>query len=265
MLHACWNAIAKAVEDRVVIFAWIGVFLLAIGAIGLLFTGFPVRQAVPYAVASSVIHIAYDLALMNAYRRGPFNQMYPVARGTAPLLVALGAAIFVGEDPSGFALAGIIVLCGGLMSLALSSGRLVRGEMPALGAALLTGLTIACYTLVDGLGVRESHHPFSYMALLFLLQGPVFLVIAARQRSTAIWRSGRIAALGLIAGVLTAVAYGAVLWAQARAPLAQVAALRETGVVSAAIVGALFFKEGFGYRRLIAAVLVAGGIVLISL
>ncbi len=264
VLHAVWNAITKSFEDRLMVFAWIGAALTVSGGAALPFTGLPGRAAVEFAVASVAIHVVYDLALMHAYRLGAFNQMYPIARGTSPLVVALGAALFAREHLGGVPLAGVLILGGGLMSLALSSGRLERSELPAVIAAVATGLTIALYSLVDGLGVRHSVDPFAYMAFLFLLEGPVFLLVAAR-RPWREWTENRIARRGLLAGFLTVAAYGAVLWAQTRAPLAEVAALRETGVISAAVIGALFLKEGFGYRRLGAAVVVALGIVLISL
>lgn len=264
VLHAVWNAITKSFEDRLMVFAWIGAALTLSGAVALPFTGLPGRAATEFAVASAAIHVVYDLALMNAYRRGAFNQMYPIARGTSPLVVALGAALFAGEHLGGLPLAGVLILGGGLMSLALSSGRLERSELPAVLAAVATGLTIAVYSLVDGLGVRRSVDPFAYMALLFVLEGPVFLLVAAR-RPWREWTENRIATRGLLSGFLSVAAYGAVLWAQTRAPLAEVAALRETGVISAAVIGALFFKERFGYRRLGAAAVVALGIVLISL
>lgn len=265
VLHAVWNAILKHSSDRLVAFAWIGVALVVSAPIALGLTGLPASSAIIFAVVSAVIHIGYDFALMNAYRLGSFNQMYPVARGTSPLLVALGAFVFVGEAPSALALAGIVVLAAGLMSLALSSGRLVRSELPALGAALLTGLTIAAYSLVDGVGVRHAGNAISYTALVFLLEGPIFIVAAVLFRSPADWVKGGIAWRGMVAGLLSTVAYGAVIWAQLRAPLAEVSALRETGVISAAVIGAVFFKEGFGYRRLGAAVVVALGIVLIAI
>ncbi|MHB1986485.1 MAG: EamA family transporter [Acidimicrobiales bacterium] len=265
VLHAVWNAVTKAIEDRLIVFAWIGVALTVSGAVALPFTGLPARAALFFLIASVGIHVVYDLALINAYRLGSFNQMYPLARGTAPLLVAFGAAVLAGEHLGGVALAGVIVLAGGLVSLVFSAGRLDQSELPGLAAAILTGVTIAAYSLVDGLGVRRSHGAFAYMALLCLLEGPVFIAVVAGRRSPREWVHDRIALRGLSAGFLSVIAYGAVLWAQARAPLAEVAALRETGVISAAIIGALFFKEGFGYRRLGAAVLVALGVVLMSL
>lgn len=265
VLHAVWNAIAKAIDDRLLVFAWIGVALTISGGIALLLTGLPARAALIFALASTVVHVGYDLALMNAYRLGAFNQMYPVARGTSPLVVTGGAALLANEHPGGLELAGVVILAAGLVSLALSAGRIDRSELPALGAALLTGLAIAGYSLVDGLGVRRSGGAFSYMALLFVLEGPVFIAVAAVRRRPSQWARDRIAARGLLAGFLVVGAYGAVVWAQSQAPLAEVAALRETGVISAAVIGAVFLREGFGYRRIAAAVVVALGIVLIGL
>jgi drug/metabolite transporter (DMT)-like permease len=263
-LHAVWNAIAKSVTDRVVVFALIGVAATLGGGAVLALTGLPYRTAIGFAVVSAVIHIGYDLGLMSSYRLGAFNQVYPIARGTSPLLVALGAYVLVGEHLGAIPLAGIAILAAGLASLALSSGRLTRSELPAIGAAVLTGVAIAAYTVVDGLGVRRAHDPLAYAGLLFLLQGPVFPVVAAFRRPGLTWLTGSTAVKGLLAGGLSLIAYGIVLWAQTRAPLAEVAAIRETSVVFAALIGMKLFAERFGTRRLAAAVLVAAGIVLIS-
>jgi drug/metabolite transporter (DMT)-like permease len=149
-------------------FAWIGIASAVTGGVVLLATGLPATEVVPFAVVSAAIHIAYNLALMNSYRLGAFNQTYPIARGTSPLVVAVGAYFLAGEHLSIVALAGIATLAAGLMSLALSAGRLTRGDLPAVGAAVLTGLTIAGYTLVDGLGVRRAGDPWAYTALLFV-------------------------------------------------------------------------------------------------
>jgi drug/metabolite transporter (DMT)-like permease len=263
-LHAVWNAIAKSVTDRMVVFALIGVAATLGGGAVLALTGLPYRAAIGFAVVSAVIHIGYDLGLMSSYRLGAFNQVYPIARGTSPLLVALGAYVLVGEHLGAIPLAGIAILAAGLASLALSSGRLTRSELPAIGSAVITGVAIAAYTVVDGLGVRRAHDPLAYAGLLFLLQGPVFPVVAALRRPGLTWLTGPTAAKGLLAGGLSLIAYGIVLWAQTRAPLAEVAAIRETSVVFAALIGMKLFAERFGTRRLAAAVLVAAGIVLIS-
>jgi drug/metabolite transporter (DMT)-like permease len=264
-LHACWNAIAKQVSDRMMAFAWIGATSMVAGGVMLAVTGLPARPAIGFAITSAVIHVGYELALMNSYRLGAFNQTYPIARGTSPLVVAVGAYFLVGEHLGLAALAGVVTLAVGLMSLALSSGRLSRGDLPAVGAALLTGLTIASYTIVDGLGVRHSRDAWAYTGLLFLLMGPPMLVVAAVRRPLTAWRDTATAGRGVVAGLLSVLAYGVVLWAQTRAPLAEVAAIRETSVVFAALIGVAVLGEDFGRRRVAAAVVIATGIVLIGI
>jgi drug/metabolite transporter (DMT)-like permease len=263
-LHAVWNAIAKQLDDRLMAFAVMGVSLTLAGGLAVAVTGLPGRAAVMFAVASAVIHIGYDLGLMNSYRLGAFNQVYPIARGTSPLVVAAGAYLFAGERLGAVPLAGVAILAFGLMSLALSAGRPSRSELPAVAVAVLTGLTIASYTVVDGLGVRAAHDPYSYTGLMFALQGPLFPLIAAFRRPPGQWRDPAVAWRGLLAGALSVLAYGIVLWAQSRAPLAEVAAIRETSVIFAAIIGMVFLKERFGARRIAAAAVVATGIVLIG-
>jgi drug/metabolite transporter (DMT)-like permease len=263
-LHAAWNAIAKYLDDRLAAFALIGVASTLGGGIVLALTGLPYRASIGFAVASAAIHIGYELALMSSYRLGAFNQVYPIARGTSPLLVAFSAYFLVHEHLGAIPLAGVAILATGLVSLALSSGRLAGSDLPAVAMAVLTGLAIAGYTVVDGLGVRRSHDPYAYAALLFLMMGPVLPVVAAFKRRTVSWLTGPGAARGLLAGALSLLAYGIVLWAQTRAPLAEVAAIRETSVVFAALIGMRLFAEGFGTRRVAAAVLVAAGIVLIG-
>jgi len=264
VLHASWNAIVKDIDDLLLAFGLVGVVMTLGGGIGLVVTGLPFRNAIPFVLGSVVIHVAYQLGLMRSYRLGAFNQTYPIARGTSPLVVAVGGYFLASEHLGPGPLTGVIVLAVGLMSLAFSSGRLSRADFPAVAAAVLTGLTIAGYTLVDGLGVRRAHDPFAYTYLLFLVQGPVFPALVLGRRPLAVWRDLSTVARGLSAGLLALVAYGAVLWAQTRAPLAEVAALRETSVISAAVIGVLCFKERFGSRRLVAALLVAAGIALIA-
>lgn len=263
-LHASWNAITKQLQDRLMAFAMIGLAATAAGGLMLLATGWPVRAAIPFALASAVLHVSYEIGLMNAYRLGAFNQTYPIARGTSPLLVAAGAYLVAGERPGTAQLAGVVVLAAGLIGLAVSAGRLTREEAPAVAAALITGLAIAAYSLLDGLGVRRAHDPYAYAGLLFLAQGPALPLAALVRRPASAWRDARAVTRAAGAGVLSLAAYGAVLWAQTRAPLAEVAALREASVISAALIGMLCFHERLGRRRTIAAVVVAAGIVLIA-
>jgi drug/metabolite transporter (DMT)-like permease len=266
VLHATWNAMAKAIEDQLMAFGLLGGSAALVAGAALPFTGLPARAALGYAVASAVIHVAYNLSLMRSYRLGAFGQTYPLARGTSPLLVAVGAAIFAHEGLGALQLAGVATVAGALVALILAGGRSARPGRPATVAAVLTGVAIASYTVVDGLGVRHAGNSFAYIALLFVLEGPVLAVAAGWcRRHDPAWRSWPTVAAGLGAGLLSLVAYGIVIWAQTHGPLAVVSALRETSVISGAVIAVVFFHERFGWRRVPPAVAVVAGIVLINL
>jgi drug/metabolite transporter (DMT)-like permease len=266
VLHATWNAIASVIKDKLVAFGLIGLSQTVAAAVCLPVTGMPRSSALAFVCASALIHVAYTYALLHSYRLGDFGRAYPLARGTSPLLVAVGAWFLADEHLAAVQIAGISLVAGALIAIVFAGGRLARTDVPATLAALLTGVTIAAYTVLDGLGVRHAHNPLGYIALLFLLQGPVLTVISGillRHQLTNL-APGDVRA-GLIAGALSLVAYGIVIWAQTHGPLALVSALRETSVISAALIAALLFHEPLGRRRLGPAIAVAAGIVLISI
>lgn len=265
VVHAVWNAIASVIKEKFVAFGLIGVTEAVVAVICLPLTGLPRSAALAYVGASALIHVGYTYALLHSYRLGDFGRAYPLARGTSPLLVAVGAWFLAGEHLAAVQIAGISVVAASLFAIVFAGGRLTRADVPATVAALLTGVTIAGYTVLDGLGVRHSGNAFGYIALLFLLQGPVVAAIAAaslRHRLGTVSRSDVPA--GLAAGALSLVAYGMVIWAQTHGPLALVSALRETSVITAALIATLLFHEPLGRRRLGPAVAVVAGIILIS-
>ncbi len=266
VLHATWNAIAKTIPDQFVASGLIGLGCAIVSAILLPFAGLPHSAALPYVLCSTALHVGYTFALMQSYRLGDFGHTYPLARGTSPLLVAAGAWIFAGQRLGGVQLAGVVVVAVALMGLVFAGGRLSREDLPGTAVALLVGVSIAGYTIVDGLGVRHAHNSYGYIALLFVLQGPVLALSGfAFSRRDPAWRSVRTLRLGLFAGVISVAAYGIVIWAQDHGPFALVSALRETSVISAAIIAALVFHERFGWRRLPPAIAVVVGIVLMNL
>jgi drug/metabolite transporter (DMT)-like permease len=265
VLHATWNAMAKAIEDQLVAFGLLGGSAAVVAGVALPFTGLPAGASVGYAVVSAVIHVGYNLSLMRSYRLGDFGQTYPLARGTSPLLVAVGALVFAHEGLGPLQLAGVATVAGALVALVLTGGRRSRPGTAATLAAVLTGVAIATYTVVDGLGVRHAGNSFAYIALLFVLQGPVLAVAAGWcRRDDPAWRSWPTVTAGLGAGVLSLAAYGIVIWAQTRGPLAVVSALRETSVISGSLIAVVVFHERFGWRRVPPAVAVVAGIVLIN-
>lgn len=261
--HAIWNAIAHGIKDQTLAFALIGVGGIVVAIPLVIITAAPRPDCWPYLAASIVIHVFYNLLLMRCYRLGEFGQVYPLARGTSPLVVTILAAIFVHEHLALPQIAGVLVVSAGLAALVLAGRRPSRA---AFLAAVGTGLTIAAYTTVDGVGVRLSHSPIGYIGWLMLLESlgvPMFALI--RRRNVLLKQRPKVLLSGLAAGALSVLAYGLVLWAQTRGALAPIAALRETSVIFGAIIATLVFREPFGRTRIGATVLVAVGIVVLNL
>jgi len=265
LLHAVWNAMAKSVKDHLVGFVALE---LAAGALCLALLPVvpaPARAAWPYLAASAVLHVAYATFLLQSYRVGDLNQVYPIARGTAPMVVAVLAVPSAHEHLGALQLAGVLAVGVGLVSLANVREWMTTGRPPTLVFAFTTGLLIAAYSVIDGLGVRRAGNAMGYAVWLILAEAlpiPLYAFLAHRDRLRAAWSTTWLRAGS--GGLLSFAAYAIVLWAQTRGSLAAVAALRETGVIAAAGIGTLFFGEQFGRRRIVAAALVAAGVALIK-
>jgi len=263
-MHAVWNALVKVNGDRlmtmVVVIGTTGLlapFLLLLGPS-------PELESWPYILASVILNNIYFLFLIEAYRVGDFSHAYPLARGSAPLLVALGAMFFGGEFLGMGEIFGIALVSVGIMSLIWGRGNKL-GWGPIV-YPLLTGLMIATYTVVDGVGVRLSGNPFGYVGWLFILSPLPLCVIALVRRGTEVfpflrsqWRKG------VIGGFLNMASYGLAIWALSFTTMAHVSALRETSVVIAALIGSRVLGEAFGRKRLISAIIVFVGVVSINL
>jgi drug/metabolite transporter (DMT)-like permease len=261
--HAAWNAIAHGIKDQMLAFALIGVGGILASIPLVIIAATPRHDCWPYLLGSVAIHVFYVLLLMRCYRYGEFSQVYPLARGTSPLVVTVLAAIFVHERPSLTQVAGVLVVSAGL-ALLVFAGR--RPGRAAFLAAVGTGLTIAAYTTVDGVGVRLSASPVGYIGWLVLLESlcvPMFALL--RRREALRKQPPRILLSGVAGGALSVLAYGLVLWAQTKGALAPIAALRETSIIFGAIIGTLVFREPFGRSRIAATILTVGGIVLLNL
>lgn len=263
--HAAWNAIAHHIDDKVVGFALLGIGG-GVPAIGLIVAApMPKAESWPYLLASVVIHIAYTLLLMRSYQLGDFNQAYPLARGTSPLVVTVLAAIFVGEVPSPLVLTGVIVVSIGLGSLVFAGGPPGREDLPAVAAAIATGLAIATYSTIDGVGVRASGSAAGYTGWLLIAHSSLMITYAAMRRGPALLGLVRPhLGLGSLGGGLGVLAYGLVLWAQTRGALAPIAALRESSIIVGSLIGVMIFRERFGGARIVATIVVFSGIVLIT-
>ncbi|MDI2131041.1 EamA family transporter [Yinghuangia seranimata] len=265
VMHATWNALAHGMKDKLVGFTLMNIAYTACSAVLVCLVPLPHAAAWPYIAASAVLHVAYQALLLRAYELGDFGQMYPIARGTAPLLVAVVSATVLAEPLSPGTAAGVLVVSCGLVGLAFEDGLPRRAQLPALGAAAGTGVVIAAYTVVDGTGGRESGTVVGYLAWMFLCHAPLLILSARARRGRALAGQLRPALVpGLVGGVLSLIAYGVVIWAQTHGNLATVAALRETSILFAAVIGTVVFRERLGYLRLTAGAAVLTGVAVLA-
>lgn len=264
VLHAIWNAITKNHRDQYASFALLNMGMGIFSWIALPFVGVAPSQSWPYVGASVCSHIGYELFLMGAYKRGDFSKSYPIARGIAPLLVSLGGFFFASEHLHPLALVGVVVIVIGITSLAGTWGAGLAARR-ATYWALGSGVAIAFYTVIDGLGVRSAHNSFSFGATLFAIQSTIWVGTVILRSGFSWWPTPREASTVICGGILSMVGYATVLWAQLHAPFGLVSALRETGVFWAAVIGVFFFKDGKMARIILPAIAVCSGIVLLSL
>ena len=263
VIHASWNATLKSGGDRFADLAIMGLGGMLLGAAIIGWRGLPPAVAWPFLLGSSLVHIVYWTALSRGYASGDLSHVYTIARGLAPLLVTLGGALWVGEQPSPAALAGILLVSLGIAAIGLTR----HASIAATGWACLTGLTISIYSLLDALGARASGDAITYMGLsAFATFLPTTAYGFWRRGSKPLRANlrGRAPQL-LAAGAMTVIGFGLALWAQTIAPIAYVTALRETSVVFGAAIAALLLREPVSRRRWLGAVVVAAGATVLAL
>ncbi len=257
LLHASWNALLKGGGDGLWSMTVMGVATAIACAVALPFLPWPLRASWPFIAASALLHVGYNAFLIRAYRSGDFGSAYPIARGSSPMLVTLGAALTAGESPTLLNVAGILLVSIGIISLAFSRQTAAgNGIFYALG----TGVFIAAYSVTDGIGGRLSGNAIAYTLWMCLLWGatalPVYLLMRPGQD---LWRGTRVTGLAAIGGIVSVAAYGIVIFAMTRAPMGSVSALRETSVLFAIVLGRLFFAEPLTARRIVSALVIAAG------
>lgn len=260
-LHAGWNTLLRGGADRLWSMSVINIAVGGLAVVGVAIFGLPARESWPFVVVSGVLHLLYNALLVLTYRSGDLGQTYPIARGSSPALVSLGAAVFAREYPDGIAVLGILLVSAGILSLAPQRGGLDRASLLA---ALATGVSIAAYTLVDGLGVRVSGDWLAYTCAMFCfhLALPAWLVW---RRGFAGLRAPRLEFAKALGGGVTSIgAYGLVIWAMQLGAMGAVSALRETSVVFAAVLGWLFLGERLSVARVASCLVIAAGAALIG-
>ena len=265
-MHAGWNVMVKLRLDRFLSLFLIQSLMGVMGLAMLLVFAFPSAPSLPYALTSGMLHTGYNIFLARSYRTGDLSQVYPIARGTAPLLTLLITWFVAGEQTGLAGVAGVGVLVSGIWMVSLVGRRTVRLDGLTLAFALGTSVFIAAYTVVDGLGGRVSGSPSGYTAVVFILDA-VFLstTVLMTRGSTAIaavapyWKSGAVGA------VLSASAYWIVIWAMSHAHISAVAALRETSILFVIFMSARLLKEQLNWLRIAGGILVVVGAVALRL
>ncbi|CAM5468776.1 drug/metabolite transporter (DMT)-like permease [Aquamicrobium terrae] len=264
-MHASWNALVKVHLDRFLSVTQLTLGMAAMALAAAPFVEFPKAEVWPWIAASVCFHMGYKLCLIGAYKAGDLAQTYPLARGTAPLLAALGGIFIVSEVPGPFAILGIVLLSAGTLVMSFRGGRhLEKLNRHAVGFALATSLFIASYTLSDGSGARLAASASSYAVWLFICDGVWSLVLCLAVRGTSCLRPmARDWKSGLVTGVLSGGAYWIVMWAMTKAPIASVASLRETSILFAMMISVFALGEKMtGWRGAAALSIVAGVVAL---
>lgn len=263
-MHAGWNVLVKLKLDRFLSMFLINSFMAMMGLMMLAIFPWPAAASIPYAVVSGVLHLGYNLFLVRSYRTGDLSQVYPIARGTAPLLTLLVTWFAVHERIALAGAAGIGVLVAGIWLVSLGGRGRLRLDGMTLFFALGTSVFIAAYSVVDGLGGRASGSPSAYAALLFVLDGVLLAVIAFVSRGPAILRDvAPYWVSGLMGALLSGGAYWIVIWAMTEAPIAAVAALRETSIFFVVLLSVRVLKETVTLTRIGGALMIVAGAILL--
>ncbi|MBF7982034.1 MULTISPECIES: DMT family transporter [Rahnella] len=257
LLHASWNALLRGGSDRLWSMTIMCVAIACSCVIIAPFLPLPTGESVKYAVLSALLHVGYNLCLVRSYQSGDLGKTYPIARGSSPLMVTFGAAIFAGEKIVSTTFVGIGLISSGIMLLAIRSPKVPVRDLKF---PLATGAFIAAYSVVDGLGVRVSGNSFSYTVWMSMLWGalmPVFFIILRDKKSLLRWRPGLFGAA--VGGLVSLLAYGLIIYAMMAAPMGGVSALRETSVLFAVVLGYLFLGEKLTLRKMLACTVIVIG------
>jgi drug/metabolite transporter (DMT)-like permease len=260
LMHAGWNAMLHGSKDRYLSMSWISLAMSVSAAVAIYFLPPPAAASWPYMAISGVVHVMYNLFLVKAYETGDLGIAYPIARGSSPLLVTFGAMLFANENLTLLHALGTLLVSGGIMWLALQRGRITRR---GLATAFLTGATIAFYTVIDGMGVRQAGATTlaaaSYTAWLFSLFFLTPAIYIARNGIAALRAPVKDIAAYATGGLVSAGAYGIVIWAMQSGAMGALSALRETSVLFAALLGRAFLDERLNAGKMFACLMIVLG------
>jgi len=264
-LHAVWNAMVKNEDNKYLAVTAIVLGHVPISVLIILLTPIPSVESIPFIILSALLHIGYEWYLLSAYRFGDLTKVYPIARGTAPILITIVSLIFLGVALSNFEILGIIIISLGILSLSLQGAKGIKNRSAVI-YALVTGFFIMGYSITDGYGARVSNSFLSYMGWSFILNATIFPIILKINNKSEIitktFKEGK--KIFFIGGTLSYIVYGIVIWGFTQAPIALITALRETSIIFALLIGTFFLKEKFTLLKVIATFIIFFGVALLK-
>ena len=264
-LHAVWNAMVKNEDNKYLAVTAIVLGHVPVSVLIILLTPIPSVESIPFIILSALLHIGYEWYLLSAYRFGDLTKVYPIARGTAPILVTIVSLIFLGVALSNFEILGIFIISLGILSLSLQGAKGIKNRSAVI-YALVTGFFIMGYSITDGYGARVSNSFLSYMGWSFILNATIFPIILKINNKSEIitktFKEGK--KIFFIGGTLSYIVYGIVIWGFTQAPIALITALRETSIIFALLIGTFFLKEKFTLLKVIATFIIFFGVALLK-
>ena len=264
-LHATWNGMVKSHEDKYVAVASIVLGHVPASLIIIYFMPLPTLESLPYIITSAFIHQGYQWFLLTAYRYGDYTKVYPIARGSGPVIVTIVSLLFLGVILSRYELIGIVIVSIGILSLSFQNSEALRNKK-AIFFALLTGLFIGLYSMIDGYGARVSMSPLSYIGFSFILNAlmfPFFLKFMDQPNITKrVFHKAK--SLFIIGGTFSYIVYAIVVWSFTKAPIPLVSTLRETSIIFALLIGTFFLKERFTILKSISIFTIFAGVIFLK-
>ena len=264
-MHAVWNAMVKNEDNKYLAVTAIVLGHVPVSVLIILLTPIPSVESIPFIILSALLHIGYEWYLLSAYRFGDLTKVYPIARGTAPILITIVSLIFLGIALSNFEILGIIIISLGILSLSLQGAKGIKNRSAVI-YALVTGFFIMGYSITDGYGARVSNSFLSYMGWSFILNATIFPIILKINNKSEIitktFKEGK--KIFFIGGTLSYIVYGIVIWGFTQAPIALITALRETSIIFALLIGTFFLKEKFTLLKVIATFIIFFGVALLK-
>tara|TARA_X000000368_G_scaffold342809_1_gene281385 strand:+ start:315 stop:1157 length:843 start_codon:yes stop_codon:yes gene_type:complete len=265
ILHAIWNGMVKSYKNKIISVSAIVFGHVPIAAFVMLFLPLPTLESVPYIILSALIHQGYQYNLISAYKIGDLTKVYPIARGTGPIVATIISIIFLGLLITKFQILSIALVCFGIIILGIFSESLIKNNK-VIFYSLATGLFIGLYSLVDGHGARISQSPLSFLGWSFILNAMIFPFVLKfmghKKVFSSVLKEAKL--IFWVGGTLSYIVYGIVVWAFTKAPIPLVGALRESSIVFSIFIGFFFLKERLTFLKIVSILIIFIGVALLK-